>query len=552
VTRKQRILVGLAIVIALPLVGSVFIKRTKANRAAAEEAAQHETPIAVEALVASRGRVEQIFTLTGTIEADAQSRVVPKIPGKISRVAVREGQQVRKGQVLVELERGDLETQLRQARAGVAAAEARLKQARAGTGLQRTQTSTGIETAEAALASARTRLAQAETAAGLTRAETSTSIERAREAHRAAQARLDMVIEGARTQQVSQADEGVRQAKAALDNATANLKRAEQLLSQGAMAEQQYEAAKLQYDVAQAQYNTAAQQRDLVREGARSQEVEMARADVEQARAALSMAEAAQDQNRIRQQDVQAAREQVRTAQAALDMAKASVTRDYMSEEDVQAATAALNQAAANVAYVQTQIGYTYVRAPMDGVVTQCDVDPGEGATPGVPLLTITNNSSVYIRAQLPETEMGNAEVGQQATVTVDALSGRELFGDVIEIIPAADTTSRSFDMKVALANPDGKLKQGMFARITLVTAEADNAVVIPRDAVVDLGGQPSVFVVDGSKAAARAVTTGIHDRENVVVSSGVIEGDRIVVQGQHLLRDGQMISVSTARGADL
>jgi len=99
VTRKQRILVGLAIVIALPLVGSVFIKRTKANRAAAEEAAQHETPIAVEALVASRGRVEQIFTLTGTIEADAQSRVVPKISGKISRVAVREGQQVRKGQV---------------------------------------------------------------------------------------------------------------------------------------------------------------------------------------------------------------------------------------------------------------------------------------------------------------------------------------------------------------------------------------------------------------------------------------------------------------------
>jgi len=547
----KRFVIGVLIIVLGAGIGVLILKNAQAGRAAELEGDNGEVAVTVQVAAARRGDLQQSLLLTGTIEAEAESDVTSKIVGKVTRVHVDEGASVRRGQLLVELERGDLSAQLRQAKAAVAAAEARLKQAEAGTGLQQAQTSTGIESAEAALSAARARLRQAETGAEVTQTQTTTSVEQAREALKAATAQFDMVVEGARSQQVEQANEAVRQAKASLDTARTNLRRAETLLAQGAIAQQEYDAAKLQFDVAQAQHNSAQQQLDLVREGARSQEVDMARAQVEQARSALVLAQANQAQNRISQQDIQAAREQVRSAEAALKLAKASAARDYISQEDVQAARAALNQARANVAYVETQIGYTYVRAPMPGVVTRRTVDPGEAASPGVPLLTITDNGSVSMRASLPETQLGSVASGTQVAVTVDALAGQESLGEVLEVIPAADPESRTFDIKIRVPNPAGSLKRGMFARATVVTATAADAVLAPRAAVVEQQGKPLVFVVEGGKAVARAVTTGMEDKLDVAIMSGLKEGDQIIVQGQNLVRDGQLVTARSAREAD-
>ncbi len=545
--RALKIVRAAAIVVAIigVPVGLFFVvKMVEANRAAAEAAARVEVATPVEVAPARRGDIVRTFTVTGSIEADAESGVVAKIPGKVTRVHVDEGAYVHRGQLLVELERGDLSAQLRQARAAVAAAEARLKQAETGTGLQEAQTSAGIEAAEAALASARARLRQVETGAEVTQTQTTTSIQQAREAVNAANARLDMVVEGARTQQVEQADEAVKQAKASLDTARTNLRRAGTLLAQGAMAQQQYDAAKLQFDVAQAQYNSARQQLDLVREGPRSQEVEMARAQVEQAKSALVLAEANQAQNRISQQEIEAAREGVRSAEASLKLARASTARNYISREDVQAARAALNQARANVAYIQTQIGYTCIRAPMLGVVTRRSVDPGEGAMPSVPLLTITDNNSVFVRANLPEMELANAAIGQQVTATVDALAEEEFIGEITEVIPSADLDTRTFDIKVRIGNADGRLKQGMFARVVVVTARTANAIIVPRVAVIKQQGQQVVYVAEHQRAKRVPVETGLNDETNIAITDGVKERDMVIVSGQTLLKPDEQINM--------
>jgi len=545
----KRFLVPILLLMAIVAGGWLIVDKVRAGRAAHAQG-QIEMATAVEVQAACRGDIQQSLMLTGSIEADAESGVVSKVAGKVTRVHVDEGAEVRKGQLLVELERGDLAAQLRQAQAAVAAAQARLKQAETGTGLQEAQTSSGIEAAEAALASARARLRQVETGAEVTQTQTTTSVAQAREALSAVNARLDMVVEGARSQQVEQAEEAVRQAKASLDTARTNLHRADTLLAQGAMAQQQHDAAKLQFDIAQAQYNTARQQLDLVREGPRSQEVAMARAEVEQARSALALAEANQAQNRIRQQEIAAAREGVRSAEASLKLAKASTARNYISREDVQAARAALNQARANVAYIQTQLGYTYIRAPMAGVITARTVDPGEAATPGVPLLTITDNASVFIRASLPEMELGNAAVGQQVAVTIDALPERELIGDIIEIIPAADVESRTFSIKVRLDNSAGRLKQGMFARASLVTARVENVVVVPRVAVIEQENRQVVYVVEEGQAKRVPVETGLSNETEIAVTKGLSVGQAVVIRGQTQLRPGQQVRVVTGEEA--
>jgi len=544
----KRFLLPVLVLLVIAAVGVVVTNKIRTAKAAQADN-EVEVSTVVEVVEARRGDIQQSFMLTGSIEADAESGVVSKIPGKVTRVHVDEGAYVHRGQLLVELERGDLSAQLRQAKAGVAAAQARLRQAETGTGLQEAQTSAGIEAAEAALASARARLRQVETGAEVTRTQTTTSIQQAREALNAANARLDMVVEGARSQQVEQADEAVKQARASLDTARTNLRRAEKLLAQGAMAQQQYDAAKLQFDVAQAQYNSARQQLDLVREGPRSQEVELARAQVEQARSALVLAEANQAQNRIRQQEIEAACEGVRSAEASLKLAKASTARNYISREDVQAASAALRQARANVAYIQAQIGYTYIRAPMAGVVTESSIDPGEAAIPGMPLLTITDNKSVFVRGSLPEMQLSKTAVGQQVAVTIDALPEQEFVGDIIEIIPAADVQTRTFDIKVRIDNTDGRLKQGMFARVVMITARVESAVIVPRVAVIEQENRQVVYVAEGEQAKRVPVETGLSNETDIVITQGLEVGEAVIIKGQTQVRPGQQVRPKTAEG---
>lgn len=539
------IIIAVAIVVGLPIAGLRWSASVKAKKAAAAEAANGEYAVAVEVTQARRGSIERNYTITGSVEADHESNVISKIGGKVGRVLVDEGDRVSKGQVLAQLESGDLQAQLRQARAAVTAAQARVRQAEAGVGLTRTQTNTGVQTAEAALASARLQLQQLETAATVTRTQTSTSVEHAKQAVKAAEAQLEIAVEGARRQQVEQAGEGVAQAKAGLENARTNLRRAETLLAQGAMAQSQYDAAKLAFDVAQSQYNSATQALDLVKEGSRSQEVDMARAQLEQARQSLILAQANDAQNRISEQQILSAREQVRSAEAALRLARAAEVNNAITQEDVQAARAAVAQAQANVGYIQTQIGYSTIRAPMAGIITQRWVSPGESAG-GSPLFTITDNNSVFIRASLPETLLGNAEVGDEVNATIDALPEETLVGDITELIPSADTKTRSFDIKVRVGSAGGRLKQGMFGRVVIVTDRVENVVIVPRAAVVNREGKEVVLVVRNGKAAELPVKTGLNDVESVAIMEGLSDGEQVITAGQTIVKANEAVSVVT------
>ncbi len=531
------IVVSIAVLVA---VGAFFmVKAISAKRQTGGEVEKISRAVRVEAV--ERRDVVRTFVVTGSVEADAESNVTSKAAGKISRVLVTEGDYVRRGQALVKLENADITAQLRQAEAGVKAAEARLNQATANTGLQKTETSTSITAAKAGLASAKARLQQAEESATMAKSQTDSNVEQAKEGLRAAQAQLDMAIEGSRTQQIAQANEAVASAKASLTNARIELQRAERLLAQGAVSQQSYDTAKMQYDLAQAQYNTATQQADLVKTGSRSQEIVVARAQVEQARAAVSIAEANRAQYKMSQHDVESAREAVRQAEASLELAKASTTQNYVSEEEVQAMRATLRQAQASAAYLRTQLSYTTIHAPMNGVITKRWVDPGEAASLGTTLVTITDNTALFVRGNLPEMEMRKVEVGAQVSVAVDALPGLEISGDIIEIIPSADLTSRTFDMKVRIES-QGQVKQGMFARVSVETDRVANGLVIPKAAVLTRSDEKLVYVADNGKARAVAVKTGLTDEDSVVVTEGLAEGEQVIVAGQSLLSDGDAV----------
>lgn len=161
------------------MAGFFIVRNAQVGDAAETDKAETATTVQVEPV--QRGDITRTVSLTGSIEAEDTSGVVSKTPGKILRVHVEEGDHVEQGDLLVELERNDLKAQLRQAKASVGSAQARLRQAQSGTTLQEAETSTSIETAKADLEAARSRLKQARTGADLTQAETGTSVEQAKE-----------------------------------------------------------------------------------------------------------------------------------------------------------------------------------------------------------------------------------------------------------------------------------------------------------------------------------------------------------------------------------
>jgi len=259
-----------------------------------------------------------------------------------------------------------------------------------------------------------------------------------------AEARLRDLEAGARAQEIEQSRSAVASAEATRVMAEREFRRFEALHTQGLVAAQERDRAWQAYEVARAQERAAREQLELLRAGPRPEQVAAARAEVRQARERLALVEAGP-----RPGQVETARAQVAQAEAALAQARA-------------------------------RLADTRIEAPIDGVVLRKNLEPGATATPGTPILTLVDPRTLWVRAYIPEVDLGRVRIGQAARLTVDAFPGQAFEGRVTEIAPEAEFTPRNvqtqkervtlvFRVKITIANPDGRLKPGM-----------------PGDAVVD------------------------------------------------------------------
>lgn len=268
-------------------------------------------------------------------------------------------------------------------------------------------------------------------------------------------------------------------------------------------------------------------------------------------------------------QAVYAAR--VRQAEAAVEAAKAqkedaereekratalfkegSITQQMREKaETVRAsAEAGLKQAAAVLELAKIDMDESSLKSPIDGVVTAKHVDEGNMLSPGMPVLTIQDMSSVKILFHLPERYLGQVKPGQtQATVESDVIGSTARTGTVSSVYPSVDPAVRAFKAEIVQDNVDGSLRPGMFVRIEAGVARRENVPVIPRAAVVRRDTEMFVFVIEGSKARQRNVAIGLADNDACEITSGVKEGDVIVTSGQQVIRDGDRVEI-LANGA--
>jgi cobalt-zinc-cadmium efflux system membrane fusion protein len=180
------------------------------------------------------------------------------------------------------------------------------------------------------------------------------------------------------------------------------------------------------------------------------------------------------------------------------------------------------------------------IPAPIDGVITGRTANLGQVVGMGQELFVVTDLSEVWAVGDLYEQDLRAVSVGSEAAITTPAYPGTTLRGRVAYIDPRMDTQTRTAKIRVALANPDGRLRLGMFVSVAFRTPAGDRAVLVPKAAVQALGDRQVVFVAakdEEGKFIQRTVRLGPPVGESYAVVSGLRPGDIVVTEGSFLLR---------------
>ncbi len=268
--------------------------------------------------------------------------------------------------------------------------------------------------------------------------------------------------------------------KAQVTNLTATRKRYEQLFKEGAVSQQQLDDVIAQHDAAQAQLVAAESSIRQAEDGIQSNRVTL----------------------------------KVREAQ--------------------------LIQATSNLHAAEVQRENAFIKAPFSGIITMRALDAGAMANAAQPVFRLEQMNKVKVIGSLVEKDLMQLQAGETgAAVRVDTFD-RDFKGTVEKVYPAITSKTRTGQFEVVLENPEIVLRSGMFATINLFLATARNAVVMPKDALLNHNGQMAVITVTGEGMAIRKpVKVGIVQGTRAQILEGLQAGDLIVTQGAELVRTG-------------
>lgn len=248
---------------------------------------------------------------------------------------------------------------------------------------------------------------------------------------------------------------------------------------------------------------------------------------------------------------VQAAKADLALAQAELDRLKTLYQRKFISRQAVdiqeakyQSAAALVRQTLAEAAVSTNQSAYTDLRAERDGVVTDIHAEPGQVVAAGEIIARIAVPESMEVEVSVPESRMRPIERNLAAEVRLWADPTQTYQGKIREIAPAADSVTRTFQIRIALSNPPpNQMRLGMTAAVIFNDHDRRDF-LLPLPAVSQYDGKTVVWIVDpnSDQVFPRPVQTGIFREDGVVITEGLQIGDQVVVAGVHTLLSGQKV----------
>ena len=248
------------------------------------------------------------------------------------------------------------------------------------------------------------------------------------------------------------------------------------------------------------------------------------------------------DPDRPRLQVAQAAA-QMRKLENNYRRAQQLVEQRMISANDVDQIKYDLENARAVYRAASLELSYTTITAPISGVVASRSIKSGNFVQINSPIIRIVDASRLEATLNVPEREIAKLKPGQAVGLAVDALPGKQFTGTVDRVAPVVDNGTGTFRV-VASFPGNGELQPGMFSRLDINYDQRADALVVPRTALLEDGGEPAVYVVRDGKAQRTVLKLGYNDAGWVEVREGLKPGDQVVIAGKAALREGSAVQV--------
>jgi membrane fusion protein, multidrug efflux system len=249
----------------------------------------------------------------------------------------------------------------------------------------------------------------------------------------------------------------------------------------------------------------------------------------------------------VPQAEAQQARANLVLAKTKFDRAVDLAKSNFISGQAKDEAENNLKVAEASLQLAEAKLAKMDLTAPFSGIIGLRSVSIGDYVKEGADLVNLESIDPLKVDFRVPEIYMRQVQVGQSLQVQLDALPGKTFEGKVFAVNPLIDAAGRAVVIRAMVRNPDTSLRPGMFARVRLITREAQEALVLPEQALVPQGDQQFVYRVVDGKAVRTKVEVGQRRDAKVEILNGVDKGDVVVTAGQLKLRDGAPVSVAAA-----
>ena len=503
----------------------------------AESGSVTENVKPVEVTKVEKGNIQSELELSGSIKANSQVVVVSQVVGEIIEVLVSEGQFVTKGEVVAVIESEELKLRLLQAQAAYHAAEIKYTQAQK---LAKIRISAQVAQARSQLSAAETELQQV---LDLSQKQTLSKIEQAEAGLASLQANFEKIRGGTREEDKKRAQAAVDRAKANLTNIQSNYNRMRPLFDDGAISAQSFDNVQAQLGISKAQYDAAIEQKKLIDRGPQEEDIRAVGAQVKQAEAAVRLARLS-NETKTWEKDISLMQSQVETARANLQLVEALENAKSWEAEIASAETLVI-QAQASADLAKKMLSYATIIAPIAGIISKLNLDPGNIVAPAVSICEIVDMHSVKAVVYVIESDLPKVEVGREVSINVDSWD-EPFSGRISEISPVLDISSRSAKVEIVLSNPDLRLKPGMFSKVTIPLQIRKGAIILSRSAIIRsvVSGEYSVFIIDSGISKQRQIGLGLSKGDIVEIRSGLSRGEQVVTAGQHSLRDGDKVKI--------
>ena len=254
--------------------------------------------------------------------------------------------------------------------------------------------------------------------------------------------------------------------------------------------------------------------------------------------------------------NLRARESQIATAEKELATLREWLQRDLIARRDVEEAEATANRARAEKEVAQAQLAQrrsmldqarylltlTRLVVPFAGVVTRRSVEPGATVSPATVILSIAKPDAMRVSVPLTGEDANLATPGMTVRFRIDNSPGRQFEAKLTQIEVSSEPTDRAAIAEIHLSNPDGLLKPGMKAVVSLPISEPHEALVVPKESIAESSDKSYLYTIVAGKAVRKAVIKGVEQNGRLVITSGLEEGELVIITGLEKLRPGSRV----------